>query len=53
MSDSNATAAPRKRAKMSNQAPTGHKKAGVDASEEVSFEAAQKQPNHESKLVSA
>ena len=52
MSDSNATAAPRKRAKLSEQSPTGHKKAGVYASEEVSSGATQKQPNHKNKPVS-
>jgi len=53
MPDSNATAAPRKRAKLSDQSPTGHKKAAVCTSEEVSFGAAQKKPNHEDKPVSA
>lgn len=52
MSDSNANAAPHKRARLSDQSPTGHDKAGVYDSEEVSFGAAQKTPDHEEKLVS-
>jgi hypothetical protein len=51
MSDSHASAAPRKRAKLSDQSPTGHKKAQVHASEDVSFGAAQKTLDHEEKLV--
>lgn len=51
MSDSHASAVPRKRAKLSDQFPTGHKKAQVHASEDVSFGASQKTLDPEEKLV--
>ena len=51
MSESHASATPRKRARLSDQSPIGHKKAQVHASEDVSLGAAQKTLDPEEKLV--
>lgn len=52
MADSNASGAPRKRAKMGDQSPNGRMKRNMCASEDGSFDVAQKNLDHKKRLVS-